>query len=596
MTLIMLAVVCMVGSSAQVDMGAIEELERRYAATESADSSLFFLSRMLELTLFNDTEMAATYVERFHERAVEVEMPEEVARSYNFMGMLAWVEGRNEEAIAHYLKGAEMYKTLEDPFMRGMMNNNIATLYESIDTHKSIDYFNQAREQFVELDTLQWISAVDYNLGNQYQQIEEYRLAKESYERAVKGFRLVGDSAHLMLCYSTLGSLNKRLGKYAESLAFYQLGLSRIDDDTDLSTRSTLHTSIAALYLESGEWDKAAEYCRIGLEEARRLGSIKELRSALDVNYDYHKAIGEYGPALSYLEEAQVLRDSVGAAEKVKDVQELMTKYETAEKEELIALQALTLEQKENEKRLYFYLIGVLGILLVGGILFEINRQKINKRLAEKNIEVQTALEEKELLLKEIHHRVKNNLQVISSLLSIQSREITDEKALEAVNESRNRVRSMALIHQDLYSEDDLKGIAAKQYVEKLSTSLLQSYKVGTDRIELKKDVEDLSLDVDTIIPLGLILNELMTNALKYGFPEERRGEILVYLRRHEDILRLQVADDGVGMKSAGMARKESFGMKMIAAFAKKLDAELKVDSTHGTLIQLDIRNFRLSR
>ena len=137
---------------------------------------------------------------------------------------------------------------------------------------------------------------------------------------------------------------------------------------------------------------------------------------------------------------------------------------------------------------------------------------------------------EREVLLKEIHHRVKNNLQIISSLLNLQARFIKDKSAVDAVQEGRNRVKSMALIHQKLYQQDNIQGINMPEYIENLSRALLTSYKIKGDRITVDRKVDAIYLDIDTAIPLGLIINELLTNSLKYAFPENEKGELKISL------------------------------------------------------------------
>ena len=198
----------------------------------------------------------------------------------------------------------------------------------------------------------------------------------------------------------------------------------------------------------------------------------------------------------------------------------VMTKYEVREKNKELELKEKELKQSTYQKNLFITLLSVIGLLLLMAVLFMRSKIKSNRALSSQKQLVEKSLADKELLLREIHHRVKNNMQVISSLLSIQSRDIKDEVALKAVNDSRNRVRAMALIHQGLYIENDLRGIRTSDYITKLCNSLFSSYRIDADRINLQLYVEDLLIDVDSIVPIGLILNELITNALKYAFPE----------------------------------------------------------------------------
>ena len=185
---------------------------------------------------------------------------------------------------------------------------------------------------------------------------------------------------------------------------------------------------------------------------------------------------------------------------------------------------------------------------------------------------------------------IKNNLQIVSSLLSLQARNISDPTALDALKEGQSRVRSMALIHQNLYQEDDLIGVEAKAYIEKLSEGLFQSYNIDNDRIQLNSDIENVTLDVNTIIPLGLIINELITNALKYAFDDKKKGSINLSLKQEKEHLVFSIADDGKGLPdNFSFEKNKTLGFRLIKAFSKKLEAGLSINGTNGTKITLTI-------
>ena len=157
-----------------------------------------------------------------------------------------------------------------------------------------------------------------------------------------------------------------------------------------------------------------------------------------------------------------------------------------------------------------------------------------------------------------------------------------------AILESRNRVRAMALIHQNLYREENLTGVDASTYISKLAENLFETYNVTTDQIIFEKDIQAISVDIDTIIPFGLIINELISNALKYAFPEGGPGKIKVQLKEENGQLALQVEDNGVGLpKEFNIKNLNSFGFKLINVFAKKMQAALDVQSQSGTTVTL---------
>jgi two-component sensor histidine kinase len=215
------------------------------------------------------------------------------------------------------------------------------------------------------------------------------------------------------------------------------------------------------------------------------------------------------------------------------------------------------------------------------GVTVDITERKEEER-------VRAELREKEVLLKEIHHRVKNNLQIVSSLLKFQSRAIHDPAILELYRESQLRIQSMALIHEKLYQSRDLSWIDFGEYTRSLSNTLLRSYAGHAAGIRLQVDADPLALDVDRSVPCGLILTELISNCLKHAFPNGRAGEIHVGVHKENGRAVLSVRDDGVGMPPAfDLARASSLGLQLAASLTSQLGGELKIHANGGTEITL---------
>jgi len=202
---------------------------------------------------------------------------------------------------------------------------------------------------------------------------------------------------------------------------------------------------------------------------------------------------------------------------------------------------------------------------------------------------LQASLREKEELLKEIHHRVKNQLQVVSSLLGMQSRAVTDPGMRRTFQESQDRIHSMALLHESLYQSQNLSQINFPEYIRQLAAHLFHSYGVAPDRIHLRTDLHTLSLHLDAAVPCGLIINELVSNSLKYAFPDGREGEIRIELYEHSNgTARLMVADNGVGLKAdVDWINARSLGLRLVRTLAEQLGAKIEVDSSTGMQVQL---------
>lgn len=239
----------------------------------------------------------------------------------------------------------------------------------------------------------------------------------------------------------------------------------------------------------------------------------------------------------------------------------------------------------EQSQDLFSFLSVIFSVYLLGGVLGK-NLLKAHHNLYKSKMEVEQQIAEKETLLKEVHHRVKNNLQTVSSLLSLQSRSIEDEKMKNLIKSSQNRVISMAMVHEMLYMRDDLSKIEFKSYVQELGEYLVRSVKGANNNIKLDLNIPDIQLGIDTAIPLGLLINETVTNALKYGIKGDDKGEIHIALKQDkENAFELEIGDDGTGFPDAvNYKSTKSLGLKLIHNLTRQLKGTIeRDDSKKGT-------------
>jgi len=226
--------------------------------------------------------------------------------------------------------------------------------------------------------------------------------------------------------------------------------------------------------------------------------------------------------------------------------------------------------------------------------LFNQAQKEIDERKqAEAGIRI--ALEDKEVLLKEVHHRVKNNLQVISSLLNLQSSQIDDSKTVDILRESQNRVRSMALIHEKLYQSSDLARIDFDAYLRSLVSSLRQTYRVENEMVVVEVAAEDIALGIDTAIPCGLIVNELVSNSLKYAFSKAVDGKVIVTCEKPgADQYKLIVQDNGIGLPDGFKPGEgNSLGLKLVNSLVRQLDGELSVKNHQGARFEIEFSELK---
>lgn len=295
-------------------------------------------------------------------------------------------------------------------------------------------------------------------------------------------------------------------------------------------------------------------------------GIIKEFNEAGELLFGYKKeeVIGEKSNILHVSNENQTeVFDAIkatgmfaGEILNKKKNGEVFTSY----------LSASILKNKEGKK------VGVVGI-----------SRDISRQTDIKN-KLKDSLHEKEILLKEVHHRVKNNMQVISSILNLQSSFVSDKNTLEILKESQNRIKSMSFIHESLYQTKDMSSINLSDYIVNLSNNLLYSYKTNRSLVDFKLDIENINIGLDQAIPCGLILNELVSNALKYAFPNEQKGKLSIEVKEEDNELFLRVEDNGVGFeKEFNYENANSLGLQLVHTLVEQLDGTIKVETEKGT-------------
>ncbi len=198
--------------------------------------------------------------------------------------------------------------------------------------------------------------------------------------------------------------------------------------------------------------------------------------------------------------------------------------------------------------------------------------------------EIKSSLKEKENLLREIHHRVKNNMQIISSMLNLQTKYVDDVEAIDVLQESQNRVKSMAMIHEKIYQSNDLEEINFADYIQSLVLNLLSVYNIDKNLVKSTFKIENITLNMETAVPCGLIISELISNSLKYAFPNKMQGEIIVTLKSIDDTYELMIKDNGIGLpEGIDLDNLESLGLLLVKVLTEQIEGELIINSENGT-------------
>ncbi|MBE9463271.1 sensor histidine kinase [Dyadobacter sp. UP-52] len=378
---------------------------------------------------------------------------------------------------------------------------------------------------------------------------------------------------------------------------------------------------ISSFYRVIGKTGRAREL----LEQGKDFVSTFDILGKGNYFYNLYKldsTDGRYLDAIKNLNLSYQFTDSVFSNEQRKSAGELLVKYEAEKKDKDIKLlnsqnqlQRIRTAQADRTKNIT--LAGLVLLLIIIGLLLnrysikQRNNQKLEtkqkeleanqKELDQKNFYLQTLnseqeklLKEKEWLIREVHHRVKNNLQMVTSLLNSQSAYLEDDSAVVAVKDSLRRMQAMSLIHQKLYLDENTSQIAMPEYIEELVGYLHESFDTD-NRITFEQNIEPTYLDVAQAIPLGLIINESIVNAIKYAFLNEQHGRVCVYLHRDEhDFLLLRISDNGIGLpQGLDLLENNSLGLDLMQGLTKQLKGSFKIESNQGVHITVRFPGLR---
>jgi len=620
-TITIAALVCLPKQDLFSQNTPLDSLEQRFS-TETTDASrMELLSQMVGIAFGVDFKTALEYAKRGVALAEKNGDPNWQPKFYEMRGRmhanLAQLDSANlffDKAMAGYLavgnkkgQATTSFKIAWVHKRKGELEKAMAAdlqalrLMEEISDQPGIaDAIGRVSEdlssQGRHAEALEYaLRAVDICQKNGFQPQLKYSLryagdayiamsnpakALYYYNQALELTRALGaDPTDVADIINSRGNALKRLGRLAEALEDYKVCLANSEKANYPGGISTATANLGEINLLMGNYAAALPFQLKTIALQEQAGDLSNLTENYGHASTIYERFGDYKLALEYQKKARRMRDSTASVQSDAEMSTLRTQYETEKKEATIALQ----EDQLAQQRLVQWLgLGVF-ILLAGFLLFLYlsyrSRTRTNKLLAAKNAE-------NELLLKEIHHRVKNNLEVVSSLLALQSAQIDDQGIKDAMLEGQNRVQSIGIVHQKLYQGENLGAIEMKDYFINLSESILDSFG-AEDRVTIECAMDQLNVDIDTAVPLGLIVNELLTNTLKYAFPDGRKGKVQIRLNQNlAGMLHLEVSDDGVG--KSGVTHGTGFGGQLISLLTRQLSGSMWEEVKNGTTIYFD--------
>jgi two-component sensor histidine kinase len=541
----------------QITEGAIllrmEKLDTAFAILQSAKEKVrkqdlphLFTQLGYVFERKGDIMRAADYALEAKRIGTELNDKRAIAQAYSDLSNLYWKYSNYDKGLEYGLTSTKLFeeRNLNDmdyDFVLYVVGNNLLSLNRH---EEALQYFQHANSIGKRYGFYNNLSDINISLVDLYTELNLYEEAEMAGNEAIKYANLIDNDFLLMRSWLAMGRLKLFQGKYAEAI-------------------ETLYKSLDVATPQFGD--------KFYLSQA-----YERLSRAYAKSHNYKEAIEAFAIYDS-------LKKQVFIENSNKRMSLLQTEFDLAAKDNTIQGMEQRIKRQSSTQTLITIIACLLLILLVVLYVTYQNNKKKNILLEKQN-------EEKEFLLKEIHHRVKNNLGIVSSLLDLQADKIKDPKIISAIEESRNRVYSMSMIHQKLYQGKNLSAIGMKDYLIDLSSHILDSYG-GEGRISFDYDLDDMELDVDAAIPMGLIVNELLTNSFKHAFPAHGKGIINITCRRLEDDhILLEVADNGIGLLEFDKEDDQGrgFGTQLVDLLIHQLDGSIMTMNGQGTKIRME--------
>lgn len=497
------------------------------------------------------------------------------------MAVLHEVMGHYPQAMEFYMESLKLYQKMKDSAMSNTIRHNIALLLGQVgDYENALSYYQQTLT-YDSLHHRKTDLLVDYlNIGATYRELGLFKMAQYYYHKGLfcsKRQKFTG--VHF---FNNLANLYLQKG-VLDSAGHYITRARLKAGSENQNLRDTYNLLAFGEYLLAVDSLDSAKVCiEKGLTKARSKKYADGIMKGLSIRSQWYQAVGDDSKALLNFQRYSHFRDSLLNIRRKARVDIIEQRLRINDNERVI--RGLETERALELNRTKTLIIGFTLVVLVSvftvALLWQIRMK--NLKLSERNAVIEEQLVEIKALAKESHHRIKNNLQVVSSLLKLQSNNVQNAAAKSALSEAYGRVRTIALIHQKLYKEDNFSKVDLKEFMEQLLSNISTS--MGNEHmINIQRYIPSIWIKVDAAIFIGLIVNELVTNSFKYAFSEDQQGEVTVRIERVGTKLQIKVSDDGVGYPLELLSDQESsFGLSIVKSLLRIFKGVLEIKNQGG--------------
>lgn len=515
----------------------------------------------------------------------------------NNFGVIQTEYGNLPKAFEYYNRSLLIREKLKDSIGLSESYTNIGALFSRQGKNtKAIEFSEKALTLSEKINDKQSIATILTNLGGYYLNIGDKEKGIECYNRGLKLSEELNNIVSVGVLLNNIAQFHISEGNLNEGLSYLNRSQKIAEKNGNRLLNTAILNNLASIYLKRGAILKAeitAEKAFRLAEEYRDSEGIESTASLLSSIYKKEK---KWEKAFEMQGLHFTIKDSIRSTEIEENILRQQSVLDLNKKQQEIALLSVKNEVQElmlkkNRTSILLISVALIFALILAFIAYRGYKKKlyINKLLERQKSDISRKNEDKKNMLQEIHHRVKNNLQVVNSLLRMQSSKSSDEEVISAFKQTQSRVLSMAKLHEKMYQSGDLKRLNAKEHITMLVEEIVKNYTVGK-KIKLNLAIDEVFIDSQTMMPLSLIINEMISNSLKYAFEGRNKGIITVKLSpTSASTNELYIADNGIGFITGKVTN--GLGSKLIKSFTKQLNGTIKKVLANGTAFKLTFEN-----
>lgn len=526
-------------------------------------------------------DSALYYVKQSLKISKQLEDPILKAQILEGLGLIEQRLGNNNLSLKATLEALKIYEELDLKKHQAAVLNQIATHYIGEKEYlQATNYLEKAYEIYASSEGSLNEALTLINLGEVYRLSGEFEKGEIALKKALELNEETNNSIVIGYSLGNLGMIHSAQNKSEQAKTLLTEAIKTLTDLEDYYSISIYMSELGIIYKKEGDYDSAERTLLEAFTMAEASGLKEQIRDFSKMLVTLYKERNNFKSALNYQEIYQTYQDSLVNKANIKKVEQLKANYEIDKREtEIERINDISTNRKNIALGLS---AGVIVFAVLAFLLYKV-RNKIksaNKSLVKQKEEITLKEKEKGLLLRELNHRVKNNLQMVSSLLNLQSNTIDEDSTRELIATGKNRVEALSLVHRKLYQEGLETKIEVKPYVEELVLNLLHGYALN---IEPEFSIDAVDIDVDKAIPLALIINELVTNTIKHAYNNIDSPELKIVIKKHEETLDLEVIDNGKGYNKSDSEKTNSLGLKLISSLVQQLKGTYKTIFENGT-------------